>query len=97
MADPTTDQNGVRSGPRAQVRPPDPALVKAAMMAKSTPNPTTQPTPGSNGSSSPGSPGLGGAISDAIGAAGKTLGPQAITQRKAAINQGVTKALGDEF
>jgi hypothetical protein len=58
------------------------------------------------GQSSPGSPGIGGAIRDAIKAAGQTFGPKKIVQRgqytdtaadAAAGNQSAQKALGDEF
>lgn len=53
--------------------------------------------PGNLQSSTPGTPGFGGAIRDAIGALSQNTAPQSITQRKPKIEQGVTKALGDEF
>lgn len=98
MADPTVDQNGNLSGPRRQVRPSDPAQVKAALSGAGAPQaqPGSQPPQRPVGSSA-GTPGLAGAINDAIGAAAKTFGPQSIVQRKQAVNQQVGKALGDEF
>lgn len=76
------------------VKPDDPAQIKAALKAKPQ-QPSSAASPPS-GSSSP-SPGLGGAISDAIGAAAKTFGPQSITQRKSKIDQQTSQALGDQF
>lgn len=60
--------------------------------------------PGALQSSSPGSPGLSGAISDAVGAAGKTLFPTKVVARPKLINAAADAAagqtptkLGDEF
>jgi hypothetical protein len=49
-----------------------------------------------NGQPKAASPGIGGAISDAIGAAAKAFGPKAITQRKAKLDSQEAEANGDK-